>query len=152
MLTLSPPRCLALGSQFIAMPARYEFADPLTLISARRTLRCRRNGLSRCFAVMSPFESLLPTQSRSPIYGRCAPQADMQAAAPMSAIGCPGYWLHIGAYATFLYPSVSSNMKAIFKPIWLGDKRRKALIFRHAGCERPALLDQSGGYENAHVK
>ena len=25
--------------------------DPLTLISARRTLRCRRNGLSRCFAV-----------------------------------------------------------------------------------------------------
>jgi hypothetical protein len=32
-----PPRCLAL--------------DPLTLISARRTLRCRRNGLSRCFAV-----------------------------------------------------------------------------------------------------
>jgi hypothetical protein len=34
-----PPRCLAL--------------DPLTLISARRTLRCRRNGLSRCFAAMS---------------------------------------------------------------------------------------------------
>jgi hypothetical protein len=32
---------------------RDEFADPLTLISARRTLRCRRNGLSRCFAVMS---------------------------------------------------------------------------------------------------
>src|ERR1700730_16300127 len=61
----SPPRCLALGSQFIAMPARYEFADPLTLISARRTLRCRRNGLSRCFAVMSQFESLLSTQSRS---------------------------------------------------------------------------------------
>jgi hypothetical protein len=29
------------------------FADPLTLISARRTLTCRRNGLSRCFAVMS---------------------------------------------------------------------------------------------------
>jgi hypothetical protein len=26
-----PPLCLALGSQFIAMPARYEFADPLTL-------------------------------------------------------------------------------------------------------------------------
>ena len=26
-----PPRCLALGSQSIAMPARYEFADPLTL-------------------------------------------------------------------------------------------------------------------------
>ena len=24
-----PPRCLALGSQFIAMAARYEFADPL---------------------------------------------------------------------------------------------------------------------------
>src|SRR5450759_5808312 len=39
----------------------------------------------------------------------------------------------------------------IFKPIWLGDERRKALIFRHAGCERPALLDESGGYENAHV-
>src|SRR3984893_12471063 len=55
-----PPRCLALASQCIAMPARYEFADPLTLISARRTLRCRRNGLSRCFAVMSQFESLLP--------------------------------------------------------------------------------------------
>jgi hypothetical protein len=31
------------------------------LHSARRTLRCRRNGLSRCFAVMSQFESLLPT-------------------------------------------------------------------------------------------
>jgi hypothetical protein len=45
-----PPRCLAL--------------DPLTLISARRTLRCRRNGLSRCFAVMSQFESLLPTPLR----------------------------------------------------------------------------------------
>jgi hypothetical protein len=29
------------------MPARYEFADPLTLFSARRTLRCHRNGLSR---------------------------------------------------------------------------------------------------------
>ena len=29
VLTLSSisPRCLALGSQFIAMPARYEFAD-----------------------------------------------------------------------------------------------------------------------------
>jgi hypothetical protein len=26
-----PPRCHALDSQFIAMPARYEFADPLTL-------------------------------------------------------------------------------------------------------------------------
>jgi hypothetical protein len=25
-----PPRCLPLDSQFIAMPARYEFADPLT--------------------------------------------------------------------------------------------------------------------------
>jgi hypothetical protein len=35
------------GSQFIAMPARYEFAGPLTLISARRTLRCRCNGLRR---------------------------------------------------------------------------------------------------------
>jgi hypothetical protein len=33
----------------------------LTLISARRMLRCRRNGLSRCFAVMSQIESLLPT-------------------------------------------------------------------------------------------
>jgi hypothetical protein len=33
MLTLSSisARCLALGSQFIAMPARYVFADPLTL-------------------------------------------------------------------------------------------------------------------------
>jgi hypothetical protein len=40
----------------------------------------------------------------------------------------------------------------IFKPIWLGDERRKALIFRHAGCERPAQFDESGGYENAHVK
>jgi hypothetical protein len=29
-------------------------------ISARRTLRCRRNGLSRCFAVMPQFEFLLP--------------------------------------------------------------------------------------------
>src|SRR5580704_10083480 len=54
-----PPRCLALGFQFIAMRARYEFADPLTLISARRTLTCRRNGLSRCFAVMSQ----LPTDA-----------------------------------------------------------------------------------------
>jgi hypothetical protein len=26
-----PQRCLALDSQFVAMPARYEFADPLTL-------------------------------------------------------------------------------------------------------------------------
>jgi hypothetical protein len=31
-------------------------------ISARRTLRCRCNGLSRCFAVMSQFEFLLPTK------------------------------------------------------------------------------------------
>jgi hypothetical protein len=65
VLTLSSisAALLSLGSQFIAMPARYEFADPLTLISARRTLRCRRNGLSRCFAVMFQFKSLLPTQS-----------------------------------------------------------------------------------------
>jgi hypothetical protein len=28
----------------------------------------------------------------------------------------------------------------IFEPIWFGDERPKALIFRHAGCERPALL------------
>jgi hypothetical protein len=53
-----PPRCLALGFQFIAMRARYEFADPLTLISARRTLTCRRNGLSRCFAVMPQLPTL----------------------------------------------------------------------------------------------
>jgi zinc-finger of transposase IS204/IS1001/IS1096/IS1165 len=26
------------------------------------------------------------------------------------------------------------------RPIWLGDERPKALKFRHAGCERPALL------------
>src|SRR5580704_13455578 len=53
-----PPRCLALGFQFIAMPARYEFADPLTLISARRTLTCRRNGLSRCCSVMPQLPTL----------------------------------------------------------------------------------------------
>ena len=27
-------------------------------------------------------------------------------------------------------------------PIWLGDERRNALIFRHAGCERPAQFDE----------
>jgi hypothetical protein len=43
-------------------------------ISARRTLRCRRNGLSRCFAVMSQFESLLPTQSS--LSALCKNQAD----------------------------------------------------------------------------
>ena len=42
-------------------------------ISARRTLRCRRNGLSRCFAVMSQFESLLPTLCGSSIYRCYAP-------------------------------------------------------------------------------
>jgi hypothetical protein len=31
IVALFPPRCHALGSQFIATPARYEFADPLTL-------------------------------------------------------------------------------------------------------------------------
>jgi hypothetical protein len=52
----------------------------LRIGSARRTLRCSRNGLSRCFAVMSQFESLLPTQSGSPIDGRCAPCPDLSSA------------------------------------------------------------------------
>ncbi len=34
---------------------------PSHCISARRTLRCRRNGLSRCFVVVSRFNFLLPT-------------------------------------------------------------------------------------------
>jgi hypothetical protein len=54
------------GFQFIAMPARYEFADPLTLISARRTLTCRRNGLSRCFAVMSQLPTLCGSSAEEP--------------------------------------------------------------------------------------
>src|SRR5580704_19349592 len=56
-----PARCLALGSQFIAMPARCEFADLAHIAFPLAGRRCRRNGLiiSRCFAVMSQFESLL---------------------------------------------------------------------------------------------
>ena len=41
-------------------------------ISARRTLRCRRNGLSRCFAVMSQFESLLSTDTVEKLRKRIA--------------------------------------------------------------------------------
>jgi hypothetical protein len=31
-------------------------------------------------------------------------------------------------------------VEAIFEPVWLADERPKALIFRHAGSERPTLL------------
>jgi hypothetical protein len=40
----------------------------------------------------------------------------------------------------FLLPGravVSTVEWAIFKPIWLGNERPKALIFKNAGCDRP---------------
>jgi hypothetical protein len=37
----------------------------------------------------------------------------------------------------------SFNRQTTFEPIWLGDERPKASIFKDAGCERPALLVNS---------